>query len=109
LETREVIFAEGVAAEALPVIDGRENFANFVEYERLSGNTLRPPDEAFRFLPWIRRNAPNSKDCFDEPCLGLSMFATRSTGLVTASLREPHALSYKLAGLAPSSAEKRSG
>jgi len=48
LETHEVVFAEGVAAETLPVIDGRENFANFVEYERPYGNTSQLPMKTAR-------------------------------------------------------------
>jgi hypothetical protein len=47
IATCEVIFAKGVAAETLLVINGRENFANFAEYERLYGNTLRPPVKPF--------------------------------------------------------------
>ena len=43
LETHEVVFAEGVAAETLQVVDGQETFANFVEYERLYGDAPRPP------------------------------------------------------------------
>ena len=42
LETHEVIFAEGAPAETLLVTDGREGFANFVEYERLYGSEERP-------------------------------------------------------------------
>jgi hypothetical protein len=41
LENHEVIFAEGVVADTC--WDGRENFANFVEYEKLYGNAPRPP------------------------------------------------------------------
>jgi hypothetical protein len=37
LETHEVILAEGAPVETLLVTDGRENFTNFVEYERLYG------------------------------------------------------------------------
>jgi Hint domain-containing protein len=37
LESHEVIFAEGAPAETLLVTDGREGFANFVEYERQYG------------------------------------------------------------------------
>jgi len=38
LETHEVIFAEGTPVESFLVTDGnRENFTNFVEYERLYG------------------------------------------------------------------------
>jgi hypothetical protein len=42
LETHEVIFAEGAPAETLLLTDGREEFANFVEYERLYGIDERP-------------------------------------------------------------------
>jgi len=41
LETHEVIFAEGAPVETLLVTDGREGFANFVEYERLYGSEER--------------------------------------------------------------------
>jgi hypothetical protein len=34
LETHEVVFAEGTPAETLLITNGREHFANFVEYER---------------------------------------------------------------------------
>jgi Hint domain len=37
LETHEVVFAEGAPAETLLVSNDREDFANFVEYERLYG------------------------------------------------------------------------
>ena len=37
LETHAVIFAEGTPAESLLTNDGREQFGNFVEYERLYG------------------------------------------------------------------------
>jgi hypothetical protein len=37
LEQHEVIFAEGAAAETFQVINGREHFDNFIEYERLYG------------------------------------------------------------------------
>jgi hypothetical protein len=47
LETHEVVFAEGVAAETLQVVDGQETFANFVEYERLYGDAPRPPMKPF--------------------------------------------------------------
>jgi hypothetical protein len=42
LETHEIIFAEGAPVETLLVTDGREGFANFVEYERLYGSEERP-------------------------------------------------------------------
>jgi hypothetical protein len=35
LETHEVILAEGAPVETLLLTEGRENFSNFVEYERL--------------------------------------------------------------------------
>ncbi len=47
LETHEVVFAEGAPAETLLVIDGRETFANFFEYERLYGSTPQPPMKPF--------------------------------------------------------------
>jgi hypothetical protein len=37
LEQHEVIFAEGAAAETFQMINGREHFDNFIEYERLYG------------------------------------------------------------------------
>jgi hypothetical protein len=37
LEQHEVIFAEGAAAETFQVVNGREHFDNFIEYERLYG------------------------------------------------------------------------
>jgi hypothetical protein len=49
LETHEVIFAEGALAETL-LVDGashRENFTNFVEYERLYG-----PDDGKPMTPY---------------------------------------------------------
>jgi hypothetical protein len=62
LETHEVIFAEGVAAETLLVINGRENFASFVEYERLCENTPRPPMKPFAPYLGYAGGRPNSKD-----------------------------------------------
>jgi hypothetical protein len=47
LETHEVIFAEGAPAETLLVTNGREGFANFVEYERLYGSEERPAMKPF--------------------------------------------------------------
>jgi len=47
LETHEVIFAEGAPAETLPVTADREDFANFVEYERLYGADERPAMKPF--------------------------------------------------------------
>jgi hypothetical protein len=47
LETHEVVFAEGAPAETLLVADGREDFANFVEYERLYGSEERPAMKPF--------------------------------------------------------------
>ena len=47
LETHEVIFAEGAPAETLLVTDGREGFANFVEYERLYGSEEQPAMKPF--------------------------------------------------------------
>jgi hypothetical protein len=42
LETHEVVIAEGAPAETLLVTTGREDFANFVEHERLYGREERP-------------------------------------------------------------------
>jgi hypothetical protein len=42
LENHEVLFAEGAPVESLLVSDGREGFANFVEYERRYGREARP-------------------------------------------------------------------
>jgi hypothetical protein len=47
LETHEVVLAEGAPAETLLVTSDRENFSNFVEYERLYGADERPAMEAF--------------------------------------------------------------
>ena len=47
LETHEVIFAEGAPAETLLVTADREDFANFVEYERLYGADERPAMKPF--------------------------------------------------------------
>jgi Hint domain len=47
LETHEVIFAEGAPVETLLITDGREGFANFVEYERLYGSEERPAMKPF--------------------------------------------------------------
>jgi hypothetical protein len=37
LEQHEVIFAQGAAAETFQLMNGREHFSNFIEYERLYG------------------------------------------------------------------------
>jgi hypothetical protein len=47
LETHEVVFAEGAAAETVLIKDDREDFANFVEYERLYGIDRRPAMKPF--------------------------------------------------------------
>jgi Hint domain len=47
LETHEVIFAEGAPAETLLATNGREGYANFVEYERLYGSEERPAMKPF--------------------------------------------------------------
>jgi Hint domain len=47
LETHEVIFAEGAPAETLHITTGREQFVNFVEYERLYGSDERPSMKPF--------------------------------------------------------------
>jgi len=47
LETHEVVLAEGAPAETLLVTNDREDFANFVEYERLYGVDERPPMKPF--------------------------------------------------------------
>jgi hypothetical protein len=47
LETHEVIFAEGAPAETLLITNDREDFANFVEYERLYGSDERPAMKPF--------------------------------------------------------------
>jgi hypothetical protein len=47
METHEVVFAEGAPTETLHLTGSRENFANFVEYERLYGNDERPPMRTF--------------------------------------------------------------
>ena len=56
-----LIGAEGVAAETLLVIDGRESFANFVDYERLYGNAPRPPMKPFApCLGYAGRRTPRT-------------------------------------------------
>lgn len=47
LETHEVVFAEGAPAETLVITNDREDFANFVEYERLYGGDGRPAMKPF--------------------------------------------------------------
>jgi hypothetical protein len=47
LETHEVVFAEGAPAETLLVTNDREDFANFVEYERLYGADERSAMKPF--------------------------------------------------------------
>lgn len=47
LETHEAVFAEGAPAETLLITDDREDFANFVEYERLYGFDERPAMKPF--------------------------------------------------------------
>lgn len=47
LETHEVIFAEGAPAETLLIANDREDFANFIEYERMYGPDVRPAMEPF--------------------------------------------------------------
>jgi Hint domain len=46
-ETHEVVLAEGAPAETLLVTNDRENFSNFVEYERLYGVDKRPAMKPF--------------------------------------------------------------
>jgi Hint domain len=43
LKTHEVIYAEGAAVETLLVTSDREDFDNFVEYQRLYGKDEQPP------------------------------------------------------------------
>jgi hypothetical protein len=74
-------FAEGVAAKTL-----LERISQTLSNMKgcpgtLCGRPMKP------FAPYFGRAELHGR--FDEPCLGLSMFATRSTGLVTAWLREP--------------------
>jgi hypothetical protein len=47
LDTHDVIFAEGAPAETLLATNGREGYANFVEYERLYESDERPAMEPF--------------------------------------------------------------
>ena len=47
LETHEVVLAEGAPAETLQVTNDREDFANFVEYERQYGVDERPAMKPF--------------------------------------------------------------
>jgi Hint domain-containing protein len=51
LEQHDVIFAEGAAAETFQLMNGREHFSNFIEYERLYG-----VDPRVAMLPY----APNA-------------------------------------------------
>jgi len=52
LQTHEVVFAEGAPAETLLVSSDREDFPNFIEYERLYGADERPAMNPF--APIIR-------------------------------------------------------
>jgi hypothetical protein len=53
LESHQVIFAEGAPAETLLVTGDREDFSNFVEYERLYGADKRPAMKPFApILKW---------------------------------------------------------
>lgn len=56
METHEVIFAEGTPAETLFVECGREQFGNFVEYEKLYGLGAEPSMEPF--APRIEYDGP---------------------------------------------------
>jgi len=47
LETHEVVFAEGAPAETLLLDMDRENFSNFVEYERMYGADEGPAMKPF--------------------------------------------------------------
>jgi len=47
LETHEVVFAEGAPAETLLITQDREDFANFVEYERMYGADEGPAMKPF--------------------------------------------------------------
>jgi hypothetical protein len=47
LETHEVVFAEGAPAETLLITQDREDFANFVEYERMYGADEWPAMKPF--------------------------------------------------------------
>lgn len=47
LETHEVVFAEGAPAETLLITDDREQFPNFVEYEKLYGADEGPAMKPF--------------------------------------------------------------
>ena len=75
LETHEVVFAEGVAAETLQVVDGQETFANFVEYEKLYGDAPRPPMKPF------------------GPCLGYAGGRAELRGLLRLACRRSGCLS----------------
>ena len=71
LETHEVVFAEGAAVETLLVSTDRERFDNFIEYERLYGNSNRQPMTPYapivgyygrrsEFIAKLRRTASKS-------------------------------------------------
>jgi hypothetical protein len=47
LETHEVVFADGAPAETLLITNDREDFANFVEYEKLYGRVEQPVMKPF--------------------------------------------------------------
>ena len=47
METHEVVLAEDAPAETLQVTNDREDFANFVEYERLYGVDEQPAMKPF--------------------------------------------------------------
>jgi hypothetical protein len=59
LETHEVIFAEGAAVETLLVASDREDFDNFVEYQRLYGREERLPMRPY--APIARYNGGRSE------------------------------------------------
>ena len=59
LETHEIVFAEGAPAETLLVTSDRENFSNFIEYERLYGVDDRPAMKPF--APILKYNGVRSE------------------------------------------------
>ena len=75
LETHEVILAEGAPVETLLVTDGRENFTNFVEYERLYGRETGRRWFPVRPYLVIRMAARTSRRCCALPFRRWSTYA----------------------------------
>jgi hypothetical protein len=92
LETHEVVFAEGAPAETLLVINGREQFNNLVEYERLyetAGEAMRPYAPISRYdggraelKALLRRLASPIVDLRDPIQMAYDRIAKRTENLV---------------------------